>query len=773
MRIILTFLSLIFLFTISFAQPSLNMTLLDNWDNDTLAASGSVQYNDVWGYVDCDGGEYAILGSASQVHFIDLADPNNVTEVASFIGGDTTVWRDMKTYHDRAYAVSDFSSEGLMIFDLSDLPNSVNKTYQSSQYFGAAHNIFIDEPNGRLYVVGANTQNGGVIIFDLATDPDNPILLSSINLPANPNSGAGYVHDIYVRDNIAYCSHGFLGFFIWDLNDPNNPILIASKDTGGYNHSSWVSEDGSFAIYAEEVPTGRPLGVMDLSQMTMGAIEIDLTFKFPLLQNDSMNTPHNPFLRGDLLFSSYYEDGLQVIDVSDPLNPQQVAYYDTYPINTTYNGYNGNWGAYPYLPSGTILASDIESGLFVLELDASIPLANIDPPNTPDVSNSLPMTISEICSGDSVVFILPTGIEKYTWIKDGVVLNEASNQLTVFESGTYSAVVANRGCEELSNTTIVEIKPSPNFSSIPTSNIQACIGEVIQVDVPSGYDNYDWLKDGTSVGTSNTIAITEGGTYQLVSSLNGCSAMSQPFIIDFFDIPSAEIMPQGNTEFCQGNFLNLNALTNAISPVYSWTSDSLSLGNVSQIQVTSSGIYTLNIIDSMTGCANGSDVEITVFQPVIPIVSIDGNGNIIESTVANFYQWYLNGVLIPNANNQTLEITTSGSYHVATQDDNGCFAISSSIDATFTSTNELKEIQSISIYPNPVKELLQINLELEKAGIYYLEIIDTNGKVLLENNYNLQTKEEVIFNTALFPAGIYFIKIKNENGQLVRKFVKI
>ena len=89
MRNLLTFLSLIFSFTISFAQPALNMTLLDNWDNDTLATAGSVQYNDVWGYVDCDGGEYGILGSASKVHFIDLADPNNVSEIASFVGGDT------------------------------------------------------------------------------------------------------------------------------------------------------------------------------------------------------------------------------------------------------------------------------------------------------------------------------------------------------------------------------------------------------------------------------------------------------------------------------------------------------------------------------------------------------------------------------------------------------------------------------------------------------------------------------------------------------------
>jgi hypothetical protein len=43
----------------------------------------------------------------------------------------------------------------------------------------------------------------------------------------------------------------------------------------------------------------------------------------------------------------------------------EVANFDTYlPDN---NGFNGAWGAYPFLPSGLILISDIESGLFVLE----------------------------------------------------------------------------------------------------------------------------------------------------------------------------------------------------------------------------------------------------------------------------------------------------------------------------------------------------------------------------------------------------------------------
>ena len=300
MRLSFTFLFLI-LFSISNAQISSNMTLLDQYDVDTLPNASGLTYNDVWGYADCDGSEYAILGSASRIHFINVTDPTNIAEVGSFPGGEITVWRDMKTYHDRAYAVSDNTNEGLLIFDLSDLPNTVTKSFHSNQYFGKAHDIFVDEPNGRLYVVGSDTQSQGVIVFDLTADPDNPTLLASVDYP-----GGGYVHDLFVVDNIAYCSHGFEGFYIWDMTNPASPVLIASQVTGGYNHSSWISDDGSFVVYAEEVPTGLPLGVLDISGMHNGLLEIVNTFKFPLLTNDNGNTPHNPYIRGNycLLYTS-------------------------------------------------------------------------------------------------------------------------------------------------------------------------------------------------------------------------------------------------------------------------------------------------------------------------------------------------------------------------------------------------------------------------------------------------------------------------------------
>jgi hypothetical protein len=66
------------------------------------------------------------------------------------------------------------------------------------------------------------------------------------------------------------------------------------------------------------------------------------------------------------VFTSYYYDGIYVFDISDPVNPTIAGFYDTYP-DPNLGFYRGAWGVYPFLPSGHILASDMETGLYVLE----------------------------------------------------------------------------------------------------------------------------------------------------------------------------------------------------------------------------------------------------------------------------------------------------------------------------------------------------------------------------------------------------------------------
>lgn len=357
-----TLLSALFItFSYLLCGQGFNMTLEGQWDN------ANYEFNDCWGYTDVSGNEYAIMGSRTRVIFFDVTDPAAPTFISEFTGafpginGANSIWRDFKTFDRYAYAVADQGNEGLMVFDMSDIHNgNVLKVNQLNNNFGQAHNIFIDVPKGKLYIIGSNTQNNGLIVYDIAEDPSNPVMLASVAVTG------GYVHDAYVYDDIAYCSSGFDGLYIIDMSTPSSPTFKSFDKTtaAGYNHSGWPFNNGNEMLVAEEVPTGLKLGIYDISDLN--DISHTSSFRDPVNTSGSgFPTYHNPFMVGDLAVISSYEDGVTIMDLSNTSAPFRAAHYDTY-TNSNYSGTEGCWGAYPYFPSGTIIGSDIFTGLYIL-----------------------------------------------------------------------------------------------------------------------------------------------------------------------------------------------------------------------------------------------------------------------------------------------------------------------------------------------------------------------------------------------------------------------
>jgi len=348
-----------------FAQDSLNMAKMAHIDG----MPGN-EYNDIWGYVDTLGQkEYAIIGSSQAINIYDVTDCSNPVLYHQEIDGNTTIWRDFKSYGDYVYGVCDQGSEGLEIINMETKVFSQNTTD-----FLKAHNIYVDQDNARLYVVGSNSVQRGMIIYDLSTTPENPQLLKKIRLDTLLGNTTLdlYIHDIYVKDNIAYASHGYAGYYIWDVTDVNNINLLGSTDDlPGYNHSSWPTDDLEYFYIAEEVPIGRPISIYHIINNEPYYVS---SFKNPLeAPNYENNRPHNPFVKDDKLFISYYHDGLVVYDIANPTSPEFYAYYDTYLPNNGngYSDYHGAWGVYPFLPSGCLVVSDIETGLYTLSLKAN------------------------------------------------------------------------------------------------------------------------------------------------------------------------------------------------------------------------------------------------------------------------------------------------------------------------------------------------------------------------------------------------------------------
>ncbi len=328
----------------------LNLTEVGTLDLNSAHFQG---LNDIWGYTDEFGNEYALVGGTKGTSVVDISDPANPVEVF-FEPGLESIWRDIKTVGDYAYVTTE-AQNGLLIIDLSPLPSSSALT--TSYYTGpignewqSAHNLYADE-NGPVYIFGANRGDGGVIILDVSIDPMNPVEVGVFD--------NWYVHDGYAENDTMYLGHISDGFFsVVDAIDPANPVLLGTHDTPStFSHNVWTM-GGNYAFTTDEV-SGGYIGAYDISDPA-NIVELDRIQSSP----GAGVIPHNTHVKDNFLVTSYYSDGVTVHDATYPYNLIEVANYDTYPLQTT--GYDGCWGVYPFFPSGLMVASDREYGLFVL-----------------------------------------------------------------------------------------------------------------------------------------------------------------------------------------------------------------------------------------------------------------------------------------------------------------------------------------------------------------------------------------------------------------------
>ena len=333
----------------SFAQ--LNMSLLSNH----VFAPSRGDCSDIWGHVDQSGNEYAIVGNETGVAIVDVTNPFSPNEIF-YAPGAVNFWRDIKVWNNTAYITNE-GSGGLMIIDMSNLPGAITGAdvynYSGSSYpFSSAHDFFVDE-FGKGFIIGSDNGIGGAIILDLVTDPLAPIELGRYN--------DYYLHDAMARGDTlwgAAISDGV--FVVADISNPGTSATIATYPTANnFTHNCWISDNGRALFTTDEVSGGfiTSYDVSDISNIS----ELDRVQSSP----GSNVIPHNAFFFNDYVVSSYYRDGVTIHDVSSPSNMIEVGNYDTSP-SMSGDGFNGVWGVYPWLPSGNIIASDIEKGLFVL-----------------------------------------------------------------------------------------------------------------------------------------------------------------------------------------------------------------------------------------------------------------------------------------------------------------------------------------------------------------------------------------------------------------------
>jgi len=349
--------------------------------------------NDIWGWSDpASPLEVAIVGRANGTSFVDVTDPLNPVYLGNLprrVGTDPTSWRDVKVYGNHAYIGADSAPHsGVQIFDLTQL-RSFSGTPQEFEptavYDGIfqLHNLFINEETSTLFIVGADGANvcgRGLHMVDIS-EPATPEFAGCFSHLGTGRQLSGYTHDTqctiydgpdedHTGREICFSSNE-THLSIADVTDKSAAVAISSATypNVAYAHQGWLSTDRRYFFQGDELDENNGL-VSFRRTLVWDVQDLDDPILAAEYSAPGTSIDHNMYVVGDRLYQSNYVDGLQVLDISNPEQPVEIASFDTHPAGGTWSG---SWSNYPFFRSGAIAVSSSHFGLFmVVESDRSL-----------------------------------------------------------------------------------------------------------------------------------------------------------------------------------------------------------------------------------------------------------------------------------------------------------------------------------------------------------------------------------------------------------------
>ena len=336
-----------------------------------------VQGNDLWGWADPDTGrEYALMGMTDGTAFVDISEPQSPV----YLGRLPTVtrestWRDIKVYRDHAYIVADDAgAHGMQVFDLKRLRNASGTQEFSEDVlydgFENSHNLAVNEATGFIYAVATNTCSGGLHMMNITT-PNNPMFAGCHDTTHTHDTQCVAYNgpDADYRGREICFSSAEDQFEIVDVTDKSAPLTLSSTTYPqlAYVHQGWLTEDHRYFLLGDELDEQN----FDLSTRTHVLDVSDLDAPAHLYAHDlgTRATDHNLYVRGNRVYEANYTTGLRVLEFGDLAGQEieEIAFFDTFPEDDSPK-LGGAWSVYPFLPSGTLIVSDIQGGLFVLSM---------------------------------------------------------------------------------------------------------------------------------------------------------------------------------------------------------------------------------------------------------------------------------------------------------------------------------------------------------------------------------------------------------------------
>jgi choice-of-anchor B domain-containing protein len=515
--------------------------------------------NDIWGWTDAESGsEYALVGLVDGVAFVDVTLPTNpvylgkLQESATSNGrvsriGDVqhgkSSWRDIKTFKNHAFIVSDINgAHGMQVLDLTKLRgldgSTTVKFKADAQYeeFGSAHNIVINEETGFAYVVGVSDGgtkcSGGLHVIDI-NDPKNPAFVACF-------STDGYTHDAqcviyqgpdadYQGQEICFNSNEDT-FTIVNVDDKDNMSMISRTgyDQVSYTHQGWLSEDHRFFLSNDELDENA-FG-FNPRTLIWNIEDLDAPVLIGEYYNNAAAIDHNLYTHNGLAFESNYFSGLRVLDLAQVADGKlrERAFFDTYPDADAIE-FGGTWSNYPYFESGTIIVSDMNNGLFVLQLDLEEDIIATHPADMEGCENEeLSFVVAATGTTNSYQWQRFDGKTYVNLTNNDQVSGTQTNELKIMAQNNYQGDILRCKITETNGTlhytfpSSYEIKGEP--LEVAFSFEETTPGSVQFTNESTGAQSYSWdFGDGSTSDEENPIHTFEYGVFNVTLTVtNEC-----------------------------------------------------------------------------------------------------------------------------------------------------------------------------------------------------------------------------------------------------------
>jgi len=344
------------------------------------------------------GGSCAYLSTiADRVYAIDVRDPKAPRIVDSMMT-DARIVNDVMTTEDGKFGV--FSREGasdrkngIVVFDASDPCHPKPIGSYTATVSGGVHSSFVYQ--GHVYLTDDAT--GSMRVIDIRT-PTAPREVG--RWQAEQTENGRYVHDIDIKDGLAYLSYWNDGLIILDVGNgikggsPTAPKLVSQLKYdldqlyarvdqlyglgARGTHTAWRHRNYVFIgdeVYASKAATG----LRDGNNLTFGRLQVvdvsDIEHpKIVAWYEPTDAGVHNIWVAGDTLYMGAYQGGARTLDISGELKGdllrqgREMSWIFTADSAGNRPRATFTWGA--VVKDGTIYVPDINTGLWILRMEA-------------------------------------------------------------------------------------------------------------------------------------------------------------------------------------------------------------------------------------------------------------------------------------------------------------------------------------------------------------------------------------------------------------------